>query len=173
MITLSRRFTGLVLVVLGAWAGILPYVGPLFGFRMDGTPSWTWTTAHWELNLAPGALVLLGGVLLLAGRRGSTALGGLFAVLGGAWLVVGPLFASLWLTSGAQTRVASSTLAAAMRPLGYHYGTGLVIVVLGAWVIGRRALEARASGAGYAPMRTHRRAPAAAGADSAGETVTR
>lgn len=163
MFAFTRRITGLMLLILGAWAAILPFVGPLFGFRMDGTPAWTWTNAHWQLNLAPGALAVLAGLLLLIGRRASAVLGGWLAVIAGGWLVVGPLFASLWLSGAPQTQVASSTLDQAMRPLGYHYGTGLVIVLLGAWMIGRRVLLTRpAAGTGYAPMfrrRRHARVP--------------
>lgn len=157
MFAVTRRFTGFLLVVLGAWAGIVPFVGPLFGYRMDPTPAWTWTTAHWELNAAPGALVVLAGLFLLLGRRASAVLGGWLAMIGGAWLVVGPLFASLWLHHDGQTRIASATLMSAMRPLGYHYGTGLVIVALGAWMIGRRVLLNAPAGEGYAPMGRGRR----------------
>ena len=138
MLALSRRLTGLLLVIVGAWAAIVPYLGPAIGYRMDRAGAWTWTAGHWELNLAAGAVVLLGGLILLGGSRVSGALGGWLAIVGGAWLVLGPLFASMWLPAGeAQTRVASSSLSSVVQPLGYHYGTGLVAVLLGAWALGR------------------------------------
>jgi hypothetical protein len=141
VVVVTRRLTGVLLVVLGAWAAIVPYIGPLFGYRMDGTSAWTWTAGHWELNLVAGAVVLLGGLILLSGTRLSAAAGGWLAILGGGWLIVGPLFASMWLPAGeAQTRVASGSLSDAVQPLGYHYGTGLIIVLLGAWALGRALL---------------------------------
>lgn len=157
MFAFTRRFTGLIIMVLGAWAGILPYVGPLFGYRMDNTSAWTWTTPHWELNLAAGALVFLGGMFILFGWRPTAVFGGWLSLIGGAWIVVGPMFATLWLHGQDQTRVASATWQSAMRPLGYHYGTGLVIVALSAWVIGRRVLVTRPVAEGYAPMALGRR----------------
>jgi hypothetical protein len=153
----TRRFTGLLIMLLGAWGGILPYVGPLFGYRMDNTGAWAWTTPHWELNLAAGALVFLGGMFILFGWRPTAVFGGLLSLIGGAWLVVGPLFASIWLHTAAQTRVASSSWQAAMRPLGYHYGTGLVIVALSAWVIGRKVLVTGPVVEGSPPAATARR----------------
>ena len=134
MRTTTGRMLGLPLVVLGAWAGIVAYVGPRIGFRMDGASAWEWTTARWELHAAPGGAVVLGGLLLLvAAPRVIARFGALLALLGGMWLVVGPLFASMWLGTSAETQLASSTLAQAARPLGYHYGTGLLIVAIAAY----------------------------------------
>jgi hypothetical protein len=137
MVHLPRRMAGLLLVVLGAWAGILPYVGPLFGYRIDTAGSFVWTTPHWELNLAPGIAAIVAGLVILGGSWAAARLAAWLGMAAGAWLVLGPLFASLWLGGAAQTRVASSTLSAAWVPLGYHYGTGLVIVALAAFAYGR------------------------------------
>jgi len=127
--------------LLGAWGGIVAYAGPSFDYRIDDSSSWQWTEAHWQLHLVPGAAVVLGGLLLLAaGRRAATWFGTVLALLGGAWLVLGPLFASMWLGDRAETQLASNTLGQAARPLGYHYGTGLLIVILAAYALGRRVL---------------------------------
>src|SRR2546423_9571440 len=123
----TTRMLGLLLMLLGAWGGIVVFVGPRFGYRMDSGPAWQWTTAHWELHAAPGAAVVIGGLLILAAGPGLARLGALLATVGGMWFVVGPLFASMWLGANAETQVASNTLAEAARPLGYHYGTGLLI----------------------------------------------
>jgi len=134
MRTVTTRLMGFLLVILGAWGGIVAYVGPRIGFRMDSAAAWDWTTTRWELHAAPGAAVVLGGLLLLvAAPRAAARFGALLALLGGMWLVVGPLFASLWLGSNPETQLASSTLSQAARPLGYHYGTGLLIVAITAY----------------------------------------
>lgn len=137
--------TGLLLILLGAWGGIVSYVGPWFNYSMGGQSGWRWTTANWELHLVPGAAVVVGGLLILtAATVGGARLGSWLALLGGGWLIVGPLFASMWLGSfDAEARTASSTLAQAARPLGYHYGTGLLIVALAAYALGRGALLVR------------------------------
>jgi hypothetical protein len=126
MRTVTSRLIGLLLILLGAWGGIVAFAGPAIGFRMGNGPAWTWTTANWELHAAPGAAVV-------AAPRMIARFGAFLAVLGGMWLVVGPLFASIWLGSSAETKLASSTLAQAARPLGYHYGTGLLIVAFAAY----------------------------------------
>ena len=38
---------GVIAVLVSAWGGIVPYVGPLFGYSGDGSGAW-----HWDL--APG-----------------------------------------------------------------------------------------------------------------------
>lgn len=137
MRTVSARMLGLLLVVLGAWGGIVAFVGPRIGFRMDSAAAWDWTTSRWELHAAPGGAVVLGGLLLLvAAPRLVARFGALLAVLGGMWLVVGPLFASMWL-GNAETQLASSTLSQAARPLGYHYGTGILIIAFAAYAWAR------------------------------------
>lgn len=95
--------TGLLTLLVGAWAGICVFVGPLFGYRVDGTGAWTWNQLHGWLHLAPGALAVLAGLMLLtgAGRRRpalvadapspTATVAGALAVIGGAWLVIGPV----------------------------------------------------------------------------------
>src|SRR6476646_5143293 len=98
MRTVTARLLGLLLILLGAWGGIVAYVGPRIGFRMDSAPAWQWNTARWELHGAPGGVVVLGGLLLMFGApRVIARFGALLALVSGIWFVVGPLFASIWL----------------------------------------------------------------------------
>ena len=46
---------GIVALVIAAWGGIVPYVGPTFGYGATGTGAWTWNYSHLVLGLAPGA----------------------------------------------------------------------------------------------------------------------
>ena len=43
---LSLILGGFLALLLSAWAGIVPFVGPSFGFSADGTASWTWNLVH-------------------------------------------------------------------------------------------------------------------------------
>jgi hypothetical protein len=63
----SLGVAGLLLVVLGAWGGIVPFIGPTFGFSADGKGSWHWELTHALLSLAPGAAALLAGLLIMTG----------------------------------------------------------------------------------------------------------
>ena len=45
--------TGIFTVLLGAWAGIVVFVGPLFGYDAQGRGSWVWNSNHAFLHLAP------------------------------------------------------------------------------------------------------------------------
>jgi hypothetical protein len=47
---------GVVAVLVSAWGGIVPYVGPLFNYSGDGSEAWHWNLAHAVLALAPGTL---------------------------------------------------------------------------------------------------------------------
>lgn len=146
MRTVTGRLLGLFLMLLGAWGGIVAFVGPTFGYRMGTASAWQWTTANAELHAAPGAAVVLGGLLLLiASPRAIARLGAVLALLGGMWFVVGPLFASMWLGDAAMTQVASTTWSELVRPLGYHYGTGVLIVAAAAYAWAACAAYVRAT----------------------------
>ena len=56
---------GLVTVLISAWGGIIPYVGPAFGYSADGTGSWHWSLSHSVLGLVPGAPGVLIGLAIL------------------------------------------------------------------------------------------------------------
>ena len=82
--------SGLLLVLLGIWGALIPFIGPYFDFAFTPDQGWVWTTARGWLEVLPGALTALGGLLLLAsGNRATAQLGAWLAVLAGAWFVVG------------------------------------------------------------------------------------
>ncbi len=143
--TFSIETAGVLIVLLGAWGGIVPFVGPLFGFSGDGSAAWRWNMAHALLGLAPGAVAVAAGLLvMLAGgalyRPGGLVVGGFFAALCGAWFVIGPV---AWPVLGH-----SSTYLVQARPLrelaywaGYSLGTGALLVGVGAFVLGHPVPE--------------------------------
>src|SRR5260370_16854088 len=89
--------SGLLLILLGAWGGLVPFVGPYFHFAYTPDRAWAYTTGRLWLEILPGVAVALGGFIVLASARRPLAMFGAFvAALGGAWFVVGNLVSALW-----------------------------------------------------------------------------
>ncbi|HVI35675.1 MAG TPA: hypothetical protein VM684_05560, partial [Gaiellales bacterium] len=85
--------SGLLLLILGAWAALAPMIGPYFNVAYTPAPNdaWHWTAARGWLEVLPGAAAFLGGLLLLvSSSRVMTMFGGWLAAAGGTWLIVGP-----------------------------------------------------------------------------------
>ncbi len=143
MKTLSSRASGFLLMLLGAWGALVPFVGPYFGYAYTPDNAWTYTTGRLWLSVLPGAAAFLGGLVVSLSSR-SGAPGAFLAVLAGVWLVIGvPVLALVRPGSGPGT---PATFAHAMfRPatmhflesLGFFYGLGVAIVFLAALALGR------------------------------------
>jgi hypothetical protein len=138
---LGVEMAGLLILLLGAWGGIVPYVGPVFGFSGDGTASWTWSLSHSLLFLLPGAVAFVTGAFIMfegAVRprgRALLAMGGFVAAVCGAWFIVGPLaWRALY---GTNFFVGASGLRELAYWVGYALGPGGLLVALGAFVFGR------------------------------------
>ncbi|SBS76393.1 conserved membrane hypothetical protein [uncultured Mycobacterium sp.] len=129
--------SGFLLILLGAWGALIPFVGPYFNFAYDPGFAWTWTSARGWLEVLPGAVTVLGGVLLLMSRNRATAMfGGWLAVVAGTWFVVGRLFASpLQLDFGSP--VSNTTAGQLAIELGFFTGLGALIIFFGAMALGR------------------------------------
>jgi hypothetical protein len=57
--------SGMLLLVLGAWAAIVPFIGDYMDFAYTPTSTWTWTSERGWYEVAPGAAAVVGGLLLL------------------------------------------------------------------------------------------------------------
>jgi hypothetical protein len=141
---------GMLALLVGAWAGIVPFVGPLFGYSATGTGSWVWNLSHALVWVAPGAAAVLLSLVLMATapavRAGAVKLGtmwaGLIVALSGAWLVVGPM---AWPALESRRAIVTA------RPLhefvywiGYSFGPGLLLAALGGIAMGIALLARRA-----------------------------
>jgi hypothetical protein len=152
---------GVLTVLVAAWGGIVPFVGPAFGFSGDGAGSWHWSLTHAVLALVPGAIGLVVGGLVLAQTKGiavgrgrlSLTLAGLIAMVCGAWFIVGPLAWPVITTHGAYF-VAASPLRNLAHQVGYALGTGLILAVCGGFITGwasRHQLKASLPADGSTP----------------------
>ncbi len=134
--------TGLLLILLGAWGALIPFIGPIVNWAYTADPAWTWTAARGWLEVLPGVVTAAGGLLLLGSRnRASATLGGWLGVFGGAWFVVGRTFAPTLGIGDVGQPVASTDLHRALLAVTYFTGLGALIVFLAGAVLARVAVR--------------------------------
>jgi len=143
--------SGVLLILLGAWGGLVPFVGPYFhyAYTYANAPdkAWHYTSGRLWLSIVPGAAALIGGLLVvLATHRAVGVLGALLGALGGAWFIVGASVIKLAVTSGSispgvplsgATGPLNSATRQFLESLGFFTGTGVLIVFLAALALGR------------------------------------
>jgi hypothetical protein len=134
--------TGLLLILLGVWGALIPFIGPIINWAYMADPAWTWTAAKGWLEVFPGVATAVGGlVLLVSGTRASAMVGGWLAVLAGAWFVVGRAFASTLQIADVGQPTASTDLKRALLEVTYFTGLGALIVFLGGVALARVAVR--------------------------------
>ena len=135
-------FSGFLLMLLGLWGALIPFVGPYFHYAYTPDKAWTYNTGRLWLELLPGAAVFVGGFLLMIARGRHIALfGALLAAAAGAWFTLGPVLSPLWthhIPMGGSP--ASNTVyMRIMEQLGFFTALGVVIVFVAAMALGRIA----------------------------------
>ncbi|OBA91798.1 hypothetical protein A5662_21760 [Mycobacteriaceae bacterium 1482268.1] len=134
--------SGFLLILLGIWGALIPFVGPLFDFAFSPDKEWVWTTSRGWLEVLPGAVTAVGGLLLLTSRNRFTAmLGGWMTVLAGAWFVVGRALAGPLGLGDIGAPVAATETKRVGLELAYFYGLGALIIFLGALALGRLSVR--------------------------------
>jgi hypothetical protein len=137
--------SGLLIVLLGTWGALVPFVGPYFDYSFGVNSTWHYSTDRLWLDVLPGAVAVAGGLLVFSARtRTAGVVGGWLAVLAGAWFAVGPAVSLTWEHGiGPIGPPLYGTTRQALELVGYFYGLGAVIVALGAFAIGRFASRPR------------------------------
>jgi hypothetical protein len=139
--TRSRgALTGFLLMLLGAWGAIVPFVGHYFGYGFTPNNTWTWTAPRGWLEVLPGAVTFAGGLVIAGSRqRVMATLAGWLAAGAGAWFVLGTVVSPLW-SAGFLGIPDGTTTDAVLERIGMFSGLGLVIVFLAAVALGRVSL---------------------------------
>jgi hypothetical protein len=135
--------SGLLIVLLGIWGGLIPFVGPSFDYSFTPDASWHWTTGRLLLEVLPAVATVLGGLALIgSASRISGAVGAWLAAAGGAWFVTGQWFSTLWNDGVMQAGVPTATSDAGQvgEWIGFFLGLGVVIVFLAAMALGRMSV---------------------------------
>jgi hypothetical protein len=130
--------SGLLLLILGAWGALIPFIGPYFHFAYSSDQTWAWSTARAWLEVFPGVTAAVGGFLLLtSGNRATAMFGGWLAVIAGAWFVVGRTLAPTLRLGDVGQPLAATDAKRAVIEIASFSGLGAVIVFLGGAVLAR------------------------------------
>jgi hypothetical protein len=130
--------SGFLLLVLGAWGALAPFIGPTFNFAFTPDKAWTWTAARGWYEVLPGCVVFVGGLLLLVGStRAVTMLGAWMGILGGAWFIVAPTLSNQLTLGRIGTPTGTSSGARIAEYLCFFYALGAVILFLASAAFGR------------------------------------
>jgi hypothetical protein len=135
----TGALSGLLVILLGIWGGLIPFVGPYFHYAFGSYKTWHYTSERLWLCIVPGAVAVIGGLLLLrSSRRSSGLLGGWLGIAAGAWFAIGPAISLLWHSAGNPIGAPMGNhTRQAIEWLGYFSGLGVVIAALSAFAMGR------------------------------------
>ena len=138
--------SGLMVVLLGAWGAIVPFVGPSFNFTIGPDSTFHMTAGRAWLSLLPGVVAVVGGlVLLFSAHRAKAVLGAQLAIAAGVWFVIGPTVSVLWSNAGPPLGQAGRPLGGEYRQmaelLAYFYGVGAAITAFASLALGRMTLR--------------------------------
>lgn len=136
--------SGLLLVLLGIWGAIIPFVGPYFDYAYTPNATWTWTAGRGLLEVLPGVAALLGGLMILVtANRALAVFGGWLASAAGAWFIVGPVLGALWGGSSGATGVpVGDNTSQVVEQIGFFFGVGAAILLVAAHAAGRLSIRA-------------------------------
>jgi hypothetical protein len=178
--------SGVLLILLGAWGGLAPFVGPYFHFAYTPDKAWAYTSGRLWLSIVPGAAALVGGLLVtFASHRAVGIFGAALAVLGGVWFIVGGavtrlVVVNVSISPGVPLARSVGSISATnwqiLEGLGLFTGTGILILFFGALALGRFAVVGVKDAALAEPdgpsLVAGEYPPAYSGADPAGQYVS-
>ncbi|HSR83713.1 MAG TPA: hypothetical protein VLM11_05970 [Streptosporangiaceae bacterium] len=130
--------SGMLLVLLGIWGALIPFVGPYFHYAYTPNRAWDFTAGRMWLEVLPGVVAIIGGVVVLISRfRPAAVLGAWLATLAGGWFVVGHLIAAAWTRIPGAGQPVGGATRAAFEEIGLFAGLGVVILFVAALALGR------------------------------------
>jgi hypothetical protein len=135
---IDGAIVGVLLVLLGIWGALIPFVGPYFHYAYTPNRTWDVTAGRMWLEVLPGAVAFVSGLVVLLSRfRPLGLFGAWLAALAGAWFVVGSVVASHWASLPTAGHPVGGGTRMALEQIGFFTGLGVVIVFLAAVALGR------------------------------------
>ncbi len=161
-------FSGVLLILLGLWGGLVPLVGPYLHYAYTPDKPWTITSGRIWLEFLPAAAAIVGGAMVVASKlRPSAMLGASLAVASGAWFAFGTAITNLLMKNSPVPGTAvGGSVARALEHFGFFTGLGAVLIFVGTIALGRLSIiSARDTRTAERAARAEREA-ARAGADT-------
>jgi hypothetical protein len=148
--------SGMLLVLLGIWGALIPFVGPYFHYAFTPDRAWAATAGRMWLEVLPGVVTLASGVVVLISRsRPLAVFAAWLAALAGTWFAVGSLVALRWTVLSTPGRPVGGPTHVLAEQIGFLTGLGVVIVFVAALALGRfTVVAARDAAAPPAPAKT-------------------
>ncbi|WP_231644222.1 hypothetical protein [Mycolicibacterium baixiangningiae] len=132
--------TGVVVILLGLWGAAAPFIGPYANSAYAASEAGGWTAERGWLQVLPGIVAIIGGLLLVASRNRAIAmLGAWFGVLAGAWFVAGRNVGDI-LGLGSSAAPADGAKGAWLELMSFT-GLGALVVFLAAVSMGRLSVR--------------------------------
>jgi hypothetical protein len=130
--------SGVLLVLLGLWGALIPFIGPYFHYAYTPDKPWDYTTGRLWLEILPGLAVLAGGMFVVASRHRLVGVfGAWLAAAGGAWFAVGGLVAAHWTSLPSAGNPVGGAARMIVEQIGFFTGLGVVIAFLAGLAMGR------------------------------------
>lgn len=130
--------SGLAILLLGVWGALIPFVGPYCNFSYTPDKTWQWSAARGWLEVLPGGVAALGGLLLLvSASRAATVFGAWLGVAAGAWFVIGLPLAPLFHLGSPGSPAGTHRSVTTLETLAMFYGLGALILFFAATAFGR------------------------------------
>jgi hypothetical protein len=131
--------SGVLLILLGAWGGLIPFIGPYFHYAYTPSSAWSYTSGRLWLEILPAAGAVAGGLILIASSSRPAALfGAWLAAISGAWSATGGLIGPIWrgheLSAGTPV---GGAIARSLEQIGFFTGLGLAVAFVAAVALGR------------------------------------
>ncbi len=137
----TGALSALLIIALGAWGGLIPFVGPYFHYGFGSGHAWHYSANRLWLDIVPGAVAVFAGLMLFtSAHRPSGVFAGWLAVAAGAWFAIGTSVSLLWHHGGDPIGAPIGGYVRQMvEQLGFFYGLGVLIAALAAFAMGRFA----------------------------------
>jgi hypothetical protein len=135
--------SGVLLVLLGLWGALIPFIGPYFNFAFSPDNGWQVTAGRVWLELLPGLATIAAGLVIVISRLRLMGIAGAgMAAFAGGWFAIGDLVAHAWPRLPGVGKPVGGAGRGLLEQLGFFTGLGLAVVFVAALVMGRFTVAA-------------------------------
>lgn len=136
--------SGVLLILLGAWGGLIAFIGPYFHYAYTPGGAWTYTSGRLWLEILPAAGVVAGGsIVAMSSYRPMGLFGAWLAAISGAWFAIGGLTVPVWARPGVSAGTpVGGTITRVVEQIGFFTGLGVAAVFVAALALGRLSVIA-------------------------------